>query len=325
MKRRDFMMLVGGAAASLAVRRACTGVDAAIGVLGTIAASYAPFAAAFREVLRTGFCRRPKPSIEYRGRRADLIACRRWPTTGSSPAIRDRRLHDACGRRGQGGDFVKIPVVFTTIGDPVRIGLVSSLSRPDGNVTGVTSLNVQVGPERPQVDARTAAGGAGAWRCSSIPPASHDGIPIAGDAGGGEYARAEASCAASEPEGDFGGVFSSLHHYAYRRAGDRRRHSFLRGERSARRDGAAERGARDLPRAAPLPQPGGIMDYGGDYEEPNRLAGVYTGRILKGEKPGGLPVQQASKVRLIVNLKTAKALGVTVPVLLLGRADQVIE
>jgi putative tryptophan/tyrosine transport system substrate-binding protein len=217
-----------------------------------------------------------------------------------------------------------IPIVFTTGADPVASGLVASLSRPGGNITGITSLGIELDAKRlellhsvvtsntlfavllnphnvnaPEVRLpalRTTAATLG-LQLEVLYASTKD-----------ELAAAFAKLAAMRAGGLVIGGDLLFNTYAEDIASLCERYSVpaifqYRGFAAA----------------------GGLMSYGGDRIESGRLSGVYSGRILKGEKPSELPVQQSTKVELYINLKSARTLGVSVPLALLGRADEVIE
>jgi putative tryptophan/tyrosine transport system substrate-binding protein len=325
MKRREFLLAVGGAAASLSFAARAQAATPTIGVLGSATAEgWAPFMAALRKGLaETGYVEGQNLAIEYRwadGQYDRLPALAAELVRGQPSAIVAFTTPAAVAAKAATSS---IPVVFTTIGDPVRIGLVSSLSRPDGNVTGVTSLNVQVGVKRLEL-------------MHELLPAVQDMALLVNPGNPTTEAQLQQMQAAANTlgvrlrvlrassESEFGGVFSSLreqHIGGLVIGGD----TLFTAASDRLAAMALQQGVPAIYQGGTFAAAGGIMDYGGDYDEPNRLAGVYTGRILKGAKPADLPVQQASKVRLIVNLKTAKVLGITVPLALLGRADEVIE
>jgi ABC-type uncharacterized transport system substrate-binding protein len=216
-----------------------------------------------------------------------------------------------------------IPIVFTTSLDPVQLGLVASLSRPGGNVTGVTSLNVEVGPKRLELlhEFAPAVSVIGLLVNPNNPNAqtlSRDLQAVAGKLG------LEFHILYASSERDFDRVFAEL---VQRRAG-----VLVIGTDAFFTSHSEQFAALALRHAVPavyqgpeFTAAGGLMSYGSSLTESFQTVGVYAGRILKGEKPADLPVQQITKVELIINLKTAKALGLTVPLPLLGRADQVIE
>jgi len=216
-----------------------------------------------------------------------------------------------------------LPIVFETAGDPVKLGFVGSLSRPGGNLTGVTQLGEEESPKRLQL--------------------VHELLPTARvmallvnptDLLGESQVRVSLEAAKSlglelhvlnaSIERDFDAAFSKLTEL---RAGA------LAIAGSSLFTGHIERlAALTVRHRIPavyqrheFATAGGLVSYGTNIADTHRLVGIYTGRVLKGEKPADLPVQQATKVELYINLKTAKALGITVPIPLLGRADEVIE
>jgi len=217
-----------------------------------------------------------------------------------------------------------IPIVFESATDPVRAGLVNSLSRPGGNVTGVTQTNAEVAPKLLQLlhEILPAARVMGLL-VNPTDPALADSqtkdFLVAAQTLGVELHILKASS-----EDDLDAAFTEL---SQLRAGalviSTDPFFTSRSEQlatlAARNAMAAAYKGRDFAAA------GGLLGYGTDIAETFRLAGVYTARILKGEKVADLPVQQATKVELIINMKTAKALGINFPVTLLGRADEVIE
>jgi putative ABC transport system substrate-binding protein len=233
-----------------------------------------------------------------------------------------------------GGSFVTaaakaatatIPIVFQGGGvDPVKAGLVASLNRPGGNVTGVMNLGgLALGAK--QIE----------FLRELLPAAPSVGLLVNGSTPGGDANSISTREAArtlhwefhveyASTEADLEKAFANL---AQRRIGalvvigD----SFFSNHRAQIVTLAARYAIPASYYFREFVVDGGLMSYGADLMETNRIAGSYVGRILKGEKPADLPVQQATKVELSINLQTAKALGLTVPITLLGRADEVIE
>jgi putative tryptophan/tyrosine transport system substrate-binding protein len=217
-----------------------------------------------------------------------------------------------------------IPIVFETGNDPVQLGLVASLNRPGGNITGATQTNVEIAPKQLELlhdlipNATVIA--------LLVNPADHATTETESKAvlSASRALGLELHVLNASTESDFEGAFASVRQL---RAGGLviatealfTTHSEQLAALAMRHAVPAIYKGREFAAA------GGLLSYGSDITESYRLAGIYTGRILKGEKPADLPVQQATKIELYINLKTAGALGVTIPLPLLGRADEVIE
>jgi putative ABC transport system substrate-binding protein len=216
-----------------------------------------------------------------------------------------------------------IPIVFVTISNPVQIGLVASLNRPGGNLTGATQLDVEIGPKLIEL-MHEVVPAATNFALLFNPPnptieSQSRNLQAAARALGLKLDVLHAGT-----EHDIDAAFATL---AQRRVsglvigGD----SFFNTQSERFATLALRHKLPTIYQSRVFAAAGGLMSYGGDAVDVYRLIGVYTGRILKGDKPADLPVLQATKVEMIVNLKTAKALGLTVPMSLLGRADEVIE
>jgi putative ABC transport system substrate-binding protein len=216
-----------------------------------------------------------------------------------------------------------IPIVFFTGGDPVQLGLVASLRRPDGNLTGVTALNVEIGAKRLELlhELVPTAGVIGLLvnPTNALTEANTKTVQAAAHALGLQLHVLNAST-----ERDFDAVFARL---IQLRAGGLviAADAFFisRSEQLAKL--AFRHAVPAIFQYREFAAAGGLISYGGSRTDAYRQVGVYTGRILQGAKPSELPVQQVTKVELFLNLKTAKALGITVPLPLSGRADEVIE
>ena len=216
-----------------------------------------------------------------------------------------------------------IPIVFETGADPVAAGFVGSLSRPGANVTGVTSLNVEVGPKRFELIRQLApTANAVAMLVNPRNPNSKASITEARQAVSG--LNLELHLLEVGNADDFGGAFTRL---AELRAGGLVlapdplfiNHIAQLATLTVRHAVVAISHTREFVVA------GGLLSYGGSTSESHRQAGIYVGRVLRGDKPGDLPVQQITKVELFINMNTAKALGLQIPPTLLALADEVIE
>jgi putative ABC transport system substrate-binding protein len=326
MRRREFMSLIGSAATAWPFSaRAQQPTMPVIGLLGTATATgWARYVSAFQQGMRDGgyvegrnvaiearwaenqYDRLPAMAAELVQRQVTLIVA------FSTPAARAAKAATAA-----------IPIVFTTTSDPVQIGFVASLNSPGGNLTGVTVRSVEVGakllellheavptakimallvnPTNPQTDTLTRN------------------LQAAARTFGLQLHVLNAST-----ERDFDTVFATLSQL--------RVDGLIIGSDVLFTTWSGQLAALTVRHAVPavfqnreFAEAGGLMSYGGSVTDSYRQAGVYTGRILKGEKPADLPVVQGTKFELVINLKTAKALGVRVPNGLLNAADDVIE
>jgi len=323
-RRREFITLLGGAAAWPLAARAQQAALPAVGFLnGGSSWEYAQMADAFRKGLgETGYIEGRNVWIEYRwaeGRyerlpalAADLVRRQVSMIAANTPASPIAKAATT-----------SIPIVFLTSADPVAAGLVASLNRPGGNLTGVAVLNVEVGPKRLELlHEAVPAASVVALLINPINPNSErqsKDMQAAARSLGLQLHALHAST-----ERDFDTAFARL---VQLRAG-----ALIIGADAFFINQSEQLAALALRHAVPaiatyreFVAAGGMMSYGGDLADSFRIMGVYSGRILKGEKAADLPVQRETKFALIINLKTAKALGLTVPLPLLGRADEVIE
>jgi putative tryptophan/tyrosine transport system substrate-binding protein len=328
MRRRDLIALFGGAAAILPL--AAWAQQPAMPVIGFLNSaspeSYAPQLAGFRQGLQeVGYTEGQNVAIEFRWAKAhydrlpelvaDLVRRRVAviaATGGSVSAIAAKSA------------TATIPIVFTSGGDPVRMGLIASLNRPGGNVTGVSLFTstlaakrlellhelvpaakviaMLVNPANPnsEADRRAVEAAAPAIGLRIVVLKATNGVEIwkAFDALG-QY-KVDAVLVGADPLFDNSGRDQLI-------------------ALAARHAVPAIYDWRDVAAA------GGLVSYGSNLAEGYRLAGIYTGRILKGEKPADLPVQQPAKFEFVINLKTAKALGLTIPNQMQLLADEVIE
>ena len=326
MRRREFLGVLGGAAAAWPLSAYAQPAMPVIGYLGAESpAAFASRVRAFRQGLgEAGYVEGRNVAIEFRwaegqhdrlsalaadlvGRRVSVIVA-----PGGAPAALAAKSASTT-----------IPIVFEMGADPIAMGLVATLQRPGANLTGVTSLNVQVTPKRLEIlhEVVPAAALIAVLLNPTSPTAGSQlrNLQAAADTLGVRLRILQASAAR-----DLDGVFETL---VQLRSGGLvvvsdtffATHSEQLAALTVRHAMPTIHQSRDFAVA------GGLMSYAGSFVESHRQAGIQTGRVLKGERPADLPVQQVTKVELIVNLKTAKALGLTMPLTLLGRADEVIE
>src|SRR6516165_6555109 len=326
MRRREFITLIGGAAPWPLAARAQQAMPV-IGFLGTDSPElYAFRLRAFREGLReTGYVEGGNVAFEYRWAEghydrfpalvAELVSLKVnliGAFSSNSPALAAKAA------------TATIPILFASAGDPVAVGLVASLSRPGSNITGVTSLAVELGAKQLEVLTELVpTATVVALLVNPANPAIAD--PLVRElqvAAGIRGVELHILHAGTESELD--AVFETLPRL---RAG-----ALVIGSDVFFNSRPQQLTALAARYAVPTMYPfreyvgaGGLVSYGESLADAYRILGGYAGRILKGDKPADLPVQQSTKIELFINLKTANALGITVPITLLGRAEAVIE
>jgi putative tryptophan/tyrosine transport system substrate-binding protein len=325
MNRREFITLLGGAAAWPLAARAQQPAMPVIGYLSVRSAETDNFLSAFRQGLaEMGFVEGRNVAIEFRwadGRSDRLPAL--------AAELVARRVHVIAAGGGPAGAVAAkaatntIPIVFTGGSDPVAAGLVASLNRPGGNATGVLNIASELTAKRLEVvrELAPAATVIGALRNPEYPEAEAQVREIEAAA---RHIGLALHLATASRESDFTPALAGL---MWHRPGSLliANDPFFAAQRKRLTALVADHRVPAIYSQREYAEAGGLMSYGTNFADLYRQVGAYTGRILKGEKPADLPVMQPTRFELVINLKTAKALGLEIPPTLLARADEVIE
>jgi putative tryptophan/tyrosine transport system substrate-binding protein len=325
MRRRDFFATFG---AGMVVRPALSFAQQAtrpvIGLLSsTTPQAYASRIAAFnRGLSETGYASDKNARIEYRWAegqydrlpslaeelvhlQVNVIAAITTPVALAVKAV-----------------TTTIPTVFEVGGDPVKLGLVASFNHPGGNFTGVALLNAELGPKRLEllhqlVPTTTIA--------ALVNPTNPNTASLSSELQGAARSMGlQLRVLQAATDGDIDTVFRTISD-AHIKALFIGTDPFFNERSTQLATKAMDHGIAAIYQYRDFAAAGGLLSYGASYTEPMRLVGSYTGRVLKGEKPSDLPVQESTKVELFINLGTAKTLGLTVPQTFLVQADEVIE
>ena len=310
MRRRDFIKVIGvGAAMWPVVARAQQSTMPVIGYLdvGSPDGS-APIVAAFRGGLaQTGQVEGSNVAIVYRWADGHTVIA----TPGSTAAALAAKAKTTT-----------IPIIFATGADPVAAGLVPTLNRPGGNVTGVATLNAELGPKRLELMHQVIPAASNvALLINPTNPAISE--PLSRDAqAAARTLGMRLHVLRASNDGEIEAAFAALHGLQVG--------GLVIGSDQFFNSRSGQLAALALRHSLPaiyqyreFTAAGGLISYGASLTDAFQLAGIYTGRILNGEKPADLPVQQSTKVEMTINLKTAKALGLTVPPALLVAADAI--
>jgi len=326
VRRREFITLLGGTAVAwpLAARAQQPAMPVVGWLAGGSPSRNLQYAAAFMNGLKaTGYIEGQNVKIEYRWAEDQYDRLLVLATDLVSRRVEVIVASGNAAARAAKAATSTIPVVFDIGSDPVEIGLVSSLNRPGTNMTGVSILNTQLESKRLELLAE------------AVPQATTLAVLVNPDSATTEIKLHDMDVAAkalgrrlhvlnARSEHDFDAAFMEFRPMtdgALAIAADNifSEEGEKLGHLVERHNVPAVAAYRDFAAA------GGLMSYGTNIVESRHQIGIYTGRILKGEKPADLPVMQSTKMEFIINLKTAKTLGLTVPLPLLGRADEVIE
>jgi putative ABC transport system substrate-binding protein len=326
IRRREFIATLGGAAAWPVAASGQQPAMPVIGFLGTSSAQSDPYrVTGLRQGLsEAGLVEGRNFTIEYRWADSHYDRLRELATELVHRQVAVIAASGTMTALAAKAATTTIPIVFETSANPIKLGLAASLNRPGGNITGVTQGSEEIAPKRLEL-LHEVVPKAGVLALLVNPTAPELAEPqTRGVLSAAQSFGIDLHVLNASTEKDFDRVFARLTELRAGGlviAGDTLFSSHLKELAALTVQHAVPAIYQRLEFAAA----GGLMSYGSNITDIHRLVGIYAGRILKGDKPADLPVQQATKVEMYINLKTARALGITIPLPLSGRADEIFE